>query len=111
MGYDYLGGHAKLRAATAPEWASPLKIHEKASTPIFCDMNDWSPADGWTAVAHPRKGAGGFFMNTAGKPAHQYGSLGGNVAYLDGSVTWRHIGDMKDYQTYSANATDYRGMW
>jgi prepilin-type N-terminal cleavage/methylation domain-containing protein/prepilin-type processing-associated H-X9-DG protein len=111
MGYDYLGGHAKLRAATTPDWTSPMQVSESAANAIFCDMNDWSPADGWTAVAHPRTGSGGFFMNSGGKSAVDYGSVGGNVAYLDGSVVWRHIGEMKEHQTYSADATSYRGMW
>jgi prepilin-type N-terminal cleavage/methylation domain-containing protein/prepilin-type processing-associated H-X9-DG protein len=118
LGYDYLGGHAKLRSETQPDWASPLLVTDRAprtaavpDVPVFSDMNDWSPADGWTAIGHLKHGAGGFFQGTGGQSAIAMGSAGGNVAYLDGHVTWRRIDEMTDHQTYSGSATQYRGMW
>ena len=111
IGYDYLGGHVKLRIAAANDWLSPLQISERGSPAIFCDMNDWSPTDGWTAIGHRKSGQGGFYLNTGGASAQAHGSAGGNVAYLDGSVVWRRIDEMKEHQTYSSSPTDYRGMW
>lgn len=111
IGYDYLGGHVKLRAAAANDWLSPLKLGENPSQAIFCDMNDWSPTDGWTVVAHRKSGQGTFGLNTNGVTATNWGSAGGNVAYLDGAVLWRDISVLQEHQTYSGSATDYRGMW
>jgi prepilin-type N-terminal cleavage/methylation domain-containing protein/prepilin-type processing-associated H-X9-DG protein len=111
IGYDYLGGHVKLRAAAASDWLSPLQVSEGGQPAIFCDMNDWSPVDGWTAIGHRKSGPGGFLLNTGGATAKDYGSAGGNVAYLDGSVVWRDISVMSEHQTYSGSATAYRSMW
>ncbi|MDB5356692.1 MAG: hypothetical protein JWN24_3145 [Phycisphaerales bacterium] len=111
MGYDYLGGHVKLRDVAVNDWLSPLQVSESGQPPIFCDMNDWSPTDGWTAIGHRKSGPGGFFLNTGGVSAKDYGSAGGNVAYLDGSVSWLDISALQEHQTYSGSATAYRGMW
>jgi prepilin-type N-terminal cleavage/methylation domain-containing protein/prepilin-type processing-associated H-X9-DG protein len=124
LGYAYLGGHEVLRKVTDPEdWKSPLRLGEKstarnsqqASTiALACDFNDWSPAaggDNWSAVAHPHRGAGGFFMGSGGLTAGDRRSQGGNVAYLDGSVIWKHLKEMSEHQTYSGNKDRYRGMW
>ena len=37
--------------------------------------------------------------------------LGGNVAYLDGSVVWRNLKEMGEHQTYSHGKDKFRGMW
>jgi len=50
-------------------------------------------------------------MGTDGASPAQVGSIGGNVAYLDGSVVWKDIKQMQDHQTYSGSASMYRGMW
>ena len=111
LGYDYLGGHIKLRSIVVPDWFPPLKSSEKGAYAVFSDMNDWSPVDGWTAIGHRIGGPGGFFMNTGGKTPKEYGSRGGNVAYLDGSVAWLDIDSMHAHQTYSGSPVAYRGMW
>ena len=121
LGYNYLGGHEVLRRVTDPnDWKSPLRIGEKstqtnsansATIAIACDFNDWSPLDSWTAIGHPRRGTGGFFLNSGGLTPAQRNSAGGNVAYLDGSVVWRDLKEMSEHQTYSQSTTSYRGMW
>lgn len=121
LGYAYLGGHEKLRAATdANDWKSPLRLGEKSTQTqssqaqtiaIAADFNDWSPADKWTAVAHPRRNTGGFFLDNGGKTPKELRSTGGNVAYADGSVVWRNLDDMIEHQTFSGSKTQYRGMW
>jgi prepilin-type N-terminal cleavage/methylation domain-containing protein/prepilin-type processing-associated H-X9-DG protein len=127
LGYSYLGGRELLRAATDPgDWKSPLRLGERSqqsagspagTTALACDFNDWSPAnqggDGWLAVAHPYRGAGGWFEGIGSQTPVDRRSLGGNVAYVDGSVVWRHAKEMAEHQTYSNNAfkMKYRGMW
>jgi prepilin-type N-terminal cleavage/methylation domain-containing protein len=121
LGYNYLGGHQVLRNITLPtDWKSPLRLGEKSTQTgssqsqtiaIASDYNDWSPLDQWTAVAHRRSGTGGFFLNSGGKTPQEMNSVGGNVAYVDGSVVWRGIKEMTDHQTYSGSTTQFRGMW
>ena len=125
LGYAYLGGHEILRKATDPQdWKSPLRLGEKSqyvagspsgTAPLACDFNDWSPTsgggDGWLAVAHPYRGSGGFFEGTGHQTPADRRSLGGNVAYLDGSVVWRNLKEMGEHQTYSHGKDKFRGMW
>jgi prepilin-type N-terminal cleavage/methylation domain-containing protein len=125
LGYAYLGGHEQLRKNTDPEdWKSVMRLGEKSNyaavsptgtMPIACDFNDWSPTnqggDGWLAVAHPYRGAGGWYDGVGSQSPTDRRSVGGNVAYVDGSVVWRHLKEMSEHQTYSVTKTKYRGMW
>jgi prepilin-type N-terminal cleavage/methylation domain-containing protein len=98
LGYNYLGGHAVVPSAF--NWKSPLKLSDRASMALWCDLNDWSPQDKWTIVSHRRGGAAGFFYGTGGgKHPRDHQAAGGNVALLDGSVQWRNLTDMKPYVT------------
>jgi len=98
IGYNYLGGHAVVPPAF--NWKSPMKLSDRASSALWCDLNDWSPSDNWTIVAHRTSGAAGFFYGAkGGQHPKAHGSAGGNVAFLDGSVQWRNLGDMKPYVT------------
>jgi prepilin-type N-terminal cleavage/methylation domain-containing protein len=108
MGYAYLGDREKTMAA-GRGWTSPIKTNESGNLAIFCDFNDWSPQDGWTAIGHIQ-GGGGFFQ-TGGATPDQRGSQGGNVANLDGSVTWKRLEQMEKHDTYSGAAGEYFGMW
>jgi prepilin-type N-terminal cleavage/methylation domain-containing protein/prepilin-type processing-associated H-X9-DG protein len=109
IGYAYLGGREKTMKAHG--WTSPIKISQNASLALFADMNDWSPTEGWTAIAHTKKGSGGFYPVTGGASPEALNSAGGNVAYLDGSVQWRALGEMQTYDTFSGSTGDYYGMW
>jgi len=99
IGYNYLGGHAVVPPAF--NWKSPMKLSDRASNALWCDLNDWSPQDRWTIVSHRGgTGAAGFFYgNNGGRPPKDHNAAGGNVAFLDGSVAWRNLGDMKPYVT------------
>ena len=98
IGYNYLGGHANVPPAF--EWKSPLKLNDRASLALWCDLNDWSPPDRWTIVSHRRNGAAGFFYGAkGGQHPKVHEAAGGNVAFLDGSVAWRNLTDMKPYVT------------
>ena len=98
IGYNYLGGHAAVPPAF--NWKSPMKLSDRASSALFCDLNDWAPGDGWTIVSHRRGGAAGFFYGPkGGKHPQEHAAAGGNVAFLDGSVSWRNLSDMKPYVT------------
>ena len=97
IGYNYLGGHASVPPAF--NWRSPMKLSDRATNALFCDLNDWS-TDGWTIVSHRRRGAAGFFFGSkGGQHPKEHGAAGGNVAFIDGSVSWRNLSDMKPYVT------------
>ena len=98
IGYNYLGGHVSVPGAF--NWRSPLKLNDKASLALWCDLNDWSPQDRWTIVSHRTRAAAGFFYGAdGGKNPKYYRAAGGNVAFLDGSVAWRDLSSMKPYAT------------
>ena len=104
IGYNYLGGHVTVPPAF--NWRSPMKVSDKGSLALWCDLNDWSPADRWTIVSHRARSAAGFFYGAnGGKHPKYYNAAGGNVALLDGSVQWRNLSDMKPYATVTWNAT------
>jgi prepilin-type N-terminal cleavage/methylation domain-containing protein len=97
IGYNYLGGHAVVPPAFS--WKSPMKLSDRASSAVWCDLNDWSPSDRWTIVSHRRSGAAGFYYTNGGKHPKDHDAAGGNVGLLDGSVQWRNLSEMKPYVT------------
>ena len=107
LGYNYLGGHKgtpwpKMDPATA-EWISPQRSFDKASMPIVTELNAWSTAEMKTFAPHGARGAileSGQSGNDSaeGAPSEQIGAVGGHVGLLDGSVSWKNIGDMEIYR-------------
>jgi type II secretory pathway pseudopilin PulG len=108
IGYNYLGGHANTPWGLLPggeAWSSPQKTTDintnlGPSSPLYTDMNDWSPGYGGTVVPHSRAGSvqtGGDFKNLAagGAAAVDLGATGGNVGAMDGSTLWLPIKKMK----------------
>jgi prepilin-type N-terminal cleavage/methylation domain-containing protein/prepilin-type processing-associated H-X9-DG protein len=133
LGYNYLGNHKIVDRNNLWPVASPIRLTDKGSLPLFSDLNDWSPRDNWTVVPHQRSGGGGYFFGEqGGSTPVAFGAAGGNVAFLDGSVRWKQVGrpavgngptgpfnkfgEMLWYYTYShPNATtadhSYVGLW
>jgi prepilin-type N-terminal cleavage/methylation domain-containing protein/prepilin-type processing-associated H-X9-DG protein len=112
IGYNYLGDKPKIMKQHG--WRSPRRVNETGTLPIFADLNDWSPPDRWTIIPHRRQAGGGFFYGAMGgnKPTHRFfQATGGNVGFLDGSVHWRDITEMKEYPTYNFAGGAYMGMW
>ena len=100
IGYNYLGGHTGGTDPYPNGWKSPKRINEKADLPLFADLNDYSPPDRWTMISHRRRAAPGFFYPSNGRVhPRDNQSVGGNILYLDGSVVWKNLDDMKEYET------------
>jgi prepilin-type N-terminal cleavage/methylation domain-containing protein/prepilin-type processing-associated H-X9-DG protein len=109
IGYNYLGGHQFIPGQNG--WKSPLRMDERGSPAVFADLNEWCPAGGWTIVGHRRGGGGGYFESgKGGQHPRALSSVGGNVAFLDGSVVWRNLDDMQQYET-SHEGPVYFGLW
>ncbi len=107
LGYNYLGGHQgtpwPLLGPASAEWVSPQRSFEAPSTPLVTELNAWSMDEMMTFAPHGASGAileSGHAGNESseGAPSEQIGAVGGHVGYLDGSVSWKHIRDMKIYR-------------
>lgn len=90
IGYNYTGGKPVPSSAG---WISPQKLSDNPQLVLFADLNNWHAE--WVTVPHgPRGkirtdiGPGIWSMNT-GKNPKQMGAAGGNVATLDGAISWR----------------------
>ncbi len=106
IGYNYLGGHLntpwpKFREYSG--WRSPQKTTDDSSLVLLTDLNDWSPGYGKTFAPHGANGpiladADSGNSSAGGASSQAIGAKGGNVGYLDGSVRWIPIGQMKPYR-------------
>jgi prepilin-type N-terminal cleavage/methylation domain-containing protein len=118
LGFDYLGGHDSASWTNVPppqSWASPNKTTDDSMLALFADLNVWSPGS-QSMAPHGKGGAvlGEGFDPTnpqaGGKTSQELGARGGNVGLLDGSVAWKRIEKMKEYQM-STNANELYGVW
>jgi hypothetical protein len=106
VGYNYHGGHINTPwpAITGTnQWISPQRLTEDPQLVLVSDMNDWSPGYGQTFVPHGKGGAvtegiDAANPNAAGARPDAIGAAGGNVALLDGSVSWKPIMQMRVYR-------------
>jgi prepilin-type N-terminal cleavage/methylation domain-containing protein len=121
IGYHYHGGRTMPLQA---RWKPPMKTTDLPSTDtnfietaqlvLYSDLNSWAAE--WATVPHTKSGAykrgGQFYIRpSGGLTPMQLGAVGGNVAYIDGSVTWRRMAVMyKNFWTYSGDG-GHRGAW
>ncbi|MCL5096653.1 MAG: type II secretion system GspH family protein [Candidatus Omnitrophica bacterium] len=126
IGYNYHGGRtmppqsgwkAPLKTTDLPERNNP-SIVPVDQLVLFSDATDWA-IDGsyrWVMAPHTKNGAAkrkgsALIMNSEGQTSKQMGAVGGNICLMDGSVSWKKIGDMKQtYWTFSGNG-GHRGAW
>ncbi len=107
IGYNYHGGK---KMPPNCGWISPQKLTDEPTLVLFSDQNDWNPD--WVTVPHgargqvrrgPYKGTG--ITPSGGKTPKDFGAAGGNVATLDGAVTWRTAAMWKtNYLIYSGGS-------
>ena len=114
IGYNYLGD-AKMtewNQFSPNYWYSPRKTSESGTNFILADANHWG--DVIVMAPHGKTGpcneAGATFRRTgSGLTAERIGGVGGNVGYLDGSVRWLNLRQMK--QRYASSYILYWGLW
>ncbi len=117
LGYNYFGGHHPENwSGIDPNmsWISPKKLTEKSDLVIFADLNVWSPGS-QTVAPHGKNGPivqadDATNPNASGATSKSLGAVGGNVGALDGSVVWKRIDKMKEYQL-SPNQNELFGVW
>jgi prepilin-type N-terminal cleavage/methylation domain-containing protein/prepilin-type processing-associated H-X9-DG protein len=113
IGYQYLGDAVPPGRPDYP-WHSPVKITESGTNAIVADANHWG-IDGFLSVPH--KSGGGLqdrgssftYLGGNGKSPKLFGATGGNVGYLDGSVAWKNMLQMKTNQ--ASSYVYYYGNW
>lgn len=116
LGYNYFGGHHPETWSgvdTNKLWISPKKLTEPSSLILFSDLNVWSPGS-QTVAPHGKNGpvvqSDATNPNAGGITSKELGAVGGNVGALDGSVHWKNIDKMKEYQL-SPNPNELFGAW
>jgi len=109
IGYNYHGGHTNTPwppiVSGGTRWVSPQILTEDPSLVLVSEMNDWSPSSGsdQTFAPHTKSGAVLTSSDNPNPAMHnrtsaQIGAEGGNVALLDGSVSWVTISKMRIYR-------------
>ena len=130
IGYHYHGGRvmpagagwqSAIKLTDIPTFINTNALADSQRLVLFSDINSWA-ANGvggynWVTAPHGKGGAakvnGEVFQYPLKNPttARQAGAVGGNVAYLDGSVTWKNISLMYEkYWTYTLDG-GHRGAW
>ena len=116
IGYNYLGD-AVLPTTGNNLWHSPKKLTEAGTNVILADANHWG-TDGFTIAPHGKTGPilgvvngqqTSFTRNSKVITAREMGAVGGNVGFLDGSVIWKTMLQMKTNQAFTT--TFYLGNW
>lgn len=130
IGYHYHGGRIMPKEAG---WQSVIKLTDVSTLintnalsdaqqmVLFSDPNSWADNGvggyNWVMAPHGRAGPmkrnGSIYQYPLVQPstARQAGAVGGNVGYVDGSVTWKRIERMyEEYWTFTGN-DGHRGAW
>ena len=110
VGYSILTGRSLL--VNKYKYDLPLGLAAANNyAPMSSDLNDSSTVHRWTAVAHHKSYRPlNTRQKTPGILARDYGSEGGNVAYLHGGVRWVNIRALEVYYSYNTNP-GYKSMW
>ncbi|HWY75162.1 MAG TPA: hypothetical protein VN281_06075 [Verrucomicrobiae bacterium] len=104
LGYNYLGGHSGTpwtATGGCTNWVSPQTEHDDGALTLITDINDWSPASGKAFATHSNRGLviknddadNGAVYTTS----RDIGAAGGNIGLLDGSVAWKSIRQMQNF--------------
>jgi prepilin-type N-terminal cleavage/methylation domain-containing protein/prepilin-type processing-associated H-X9-DG protein len=114
IGYNYLGNAnmSQWNTTTPLYWSSPRKTTESGTNFILADANHWG--GGLVMAPHGRNGPcnrnnSTFIRTGANETPQSIGAVGGNVGFLDGSVTWLSLKKMKS--RYASSYLLYYGNW
>jgi len=121
IGYSYLANAIETTPKGDDYWTSPTKITDSPTNELIADANYWTPSQNggsfppaMKVAPHGAMGAAisrgsSFTVGLSGVNSAGIGAAGGNIGFLNWSVSWRNISRM---QTYSASsAPDGYGNW
>lgn len=112
VGYNYLADANMIQWPPTHQyyWYSPRRTTESGTNLLLADANHWG--GGLTLAPHCKSGpfqiAGATFTRV-GLPPIRVGAAGGNVGFLDGSVQWRRVTQMKT--NFASSYIMYYGLW
>ena len=116
IGYNQLGGHlfSTTNYPGLVPWISPQLSTDDPTLAVIADPNHWAVQELWSIVPHSKAGPvldgrSSFVRAGGGVPAAALGGVGGNVGLLDGSVSWKRIGDMQPH--VASHGDIYVGSW
>ena len=116
IGYNYMGGITNMPDSAG--WQSPLKTADSPTLALFSDANNSASLNGayWAIVPHRstgpfKQGKSTFLWFPSLKTPMDLGGDGGNVAYLDGSVTWKPLKMMSSNNWTFLFDSLHRGFW
>lgn len=116
IGYNYLGGITNI--APWMGWKSPLRLTDDPTLPLFSDANNSADLTKgyWAVVPHRstgplKQGTSTFLWFDQLKTAKELGGEGGNLACLDGSVSWKSMRKMEGNHWTWINDGQHRGFW
>ena len=110
IGYNYLGGHGLapfpgqyVFGAASNVWISPQTTLGPPTAILLTDMNDWSSSESKIFAPHTSRGpilkrSVTDLSKLQGVPSASIGAKGGNIGWLDGSVRWKNIREMRVYR-------------
>ncbi len=104
LGYNYLGGHQgtpwPLVGMANARWTSPQSIVGHPDQPVVTELNAWSAGEKRTFAPHGPRGAILRYgdIDAGGIPSAAIGAAGGSIGLLGGSVSWKHMAEMKIYR-------------
>lgn len=113
------GWKSPVRTTDLPELGDP-RIVPVDQLVLFTDPNNWGNMGGGyppnVMAPHTKTGAVkrkgiAWIMPSEKQTSKQMGAAGGNVALLDGSVSWKRIGAMKEVYWIWSGSDFYRGAW
>jgi hypothetical protein len=109
LGYNYLGGHRATPWPAPPgfaQWKSPQKTSDRTTVPILTELNAWTTSEHRTWAPHGTTGPITQYgdIGQGGMTSKEAGAAGGNSCMMDGSVSWKHITNMKYYQGSQAHS-------
>jgi hypothetical protein len=121
IGYSYLANAIITTSKGDDYWTSPTKITDSPSNELIADANYWTPnstagsfPSGMKVAPHGAMGGAlshgsSFTLGLGGQNSAAVGAVGGNVGFLNQSITWRNINQM---QTHPASSQlDGYGNW
>jgi len=118
LGYNYLGGHQgtpwPLVGMANARWTSPQSIVDHPDLPVVTELNAWSAGEKRTFAPHGPRGAILRYgdIDSGGIPSADIGAVGGSIGLLGGSVSWKHMADMKVYRgSHSYGTTGCFAAW
>jgi type II secretory pathway pseudopilin PulG len=121
IGYSYLINSIQTTSKGPDYWDAPIKANAVSTNELIADANFWTASEtagslpaSMAVAPHGAMGAAlshssSFNIKPAGATPATLGAVGGNIGYLDWSVSWRNINQM---QTHAASSqSDANGNW